>query len=304
MPTAPITDDDERLHPVEDPSPHWSDSLYFNAWDPATNAFLMSRIAVRANEPAATAGMIVWVDGVPVYGYGRDRHRGAADRLGRDGHRGPHVPDARVGAGLGAPAVGPRRRRQGAPRVARPQPRHALQRPPERPAPPPGRLGALRADLLGPGRPPRRRSADRVRRVRPARPLVGVPALGRPRPVALGHGVPRGRPRASTSSRCSSTTGPRASTASSTGPTATTTSWPRRASSTAPTTAAPSRTASCSSSPTGPPSRWPVERGGFSIPVHPAPDQPVTVHETPMRLTAADGTVGYGIYEHLVTDRG
>ena len=33
---AAITDDDERLHPVEDPSPHWSDSLYFNAWDPAT----------------------------------------------------------------------------------------------------------------------------------------------------------------------------------------------------------------------------------------------------------------------------
>ena len=58
MTTAPITDEDERLHPVEDPSPHWSDSLYFNAWDPGTDAFLMSRIAVRANEPAATAGMV------------------------------------------------------------------------------------------------------------------------------------------------------------------------------------------------------------------------------------------------------
>jgi hypothetical protein len=46
------------------------------------------------------------------------------------------------------------------------------------------------------------------------------------------------------------------------------------------------------------------ERAGLSIPVHPAPDQPVTVHETPVRLTAGDGTAGYGIYEHLVTDRG
>jgi hypothetical protein len=37
--------------------------------------------------------------------------------------------------------------------------------------------------------------------------------------------------------------------------------------------------------------------------VHPAPDQPVTVHETPMRLRA-DGVDGYGIYEHLVTEAG
>ena len=35
MRTTGITDADERLHPIEDPSPHWSDSLYFNAWDPA-----------------------------------------------------------------------------------------------------------------------------------------------------------------------------------------------------------------------------------------------------------------------------
>ena len=70
--TETITDADERLHPIEDPSPHWSDSLYFNAWDPGTDAFVMSRIAVRANEPAATGGMIVWLDGVPIYGYGRD----------------------------------------------------------------------------------------------------------------------------------------------------------------------------------------------------------------------------------------
>ena len=72
MPTGGITDEDERLHPVEDPSPHWSDSLYFNAWDPASNAFLLTRIAVRANASRVSAGMIVWVDGAPVYGYGRE----------------------------------------------------------------------------------------------------------------------------------------------------------------------------------------------------------------------------------------
>jgi hypothetical protein len=71
--TVGITDDDERLHPVEDPSEHWSDSLYFNAWDPGTSTFLLTRIAVRANAPQATAGMIVWVDGAPVYGYGREQ---------------------------------------------------------------------------------------------------------------------------------------------------------------------------------------------------------------------------------------
>jgi hypothetical protein len=72
MPTGRIGDEDERLHPVEDASPHWSDSLYFNAWDPATSTFLLTRIAVRANASRVSAGMIVWVDGTPVYGYGRD----------------------------------------------------------------------------------------------------------------------------------------------------------------------------------------------------------------------------------------
>ena len=70
--TAPITDDDERLHPVGDPSRHWSDSLYFNAWDPATTTFVMTRIAVQANAGRVTAGMLVWRDGTPVYAYGRE----------------------------------------------------------------------------------------------------------------------------------------------------------------------------------------------------------------------------------------
>jgi hypothetical protein len=49
-----------------------------------------------------------------------------------------------------------------------------------------------------------------------------------------------------------------------------------------------------------------AERAGGSIPVRPSEDQPVVVHETPVRLTAerADGSTcdGYGIYEHLVTE--
>jgi hypothetical protein len=70
--TTGITDDDECLHPVEDASPHWSDSLYFNAWDPTTGTFLITRIAVQANAGRVTAGMIVWRDGVPAYAYGHD----------------------------------------------------------------------------------------------------------------------------------------------------------------------------------------------------------------------------------------
>jgi hypothetical protein len=70
--TTGITDADERLHPVEDPSPHWSDSLYFNAWDPGTDTFLMTRIAVLANAGRATGGMIVWHDGELAYAYGRE----------------------------------------------------------------------------------------------------------------------------------------------------------------------------------------------------------------------------------------
>jgi hypothetical protein len=69
--TSGITDAHERLQPVADPSPHWSDSLYFNAWDPATDTFLI-RIAVLANTGTVTAGMLVWRAGVPAYAFGRE----------------------------------------------------------------------------------------------------------------------------------------------------------------------------------------------------------------------------------------
>ncbi len=66
-----VTDADERLHPVEDPSPHWSDSLYFNAWDPGTDTFVMTRIAVLGNRGHVTGGVIVWLEGKLTYAYGR-----------------------------------------------------------------------------------------------------------------------------------------------------------------------------------------------------------------------------------------
>ena len=72
MATTGITDADERLHPIEDPSPHWSDSLYFNAWDPGTDTFVMTRIAVLGNDGRVTGGVIVWVDGELAYAYGRE----------------------------------------------------------------------------------------------------------------------------------------------------------------------------------------------------------------------------------------
>lgn len=70
-----VTDEDERLHPVEDPSEHWSDSLYFNAWDPASDVFLLTRMAVLPTLAKSTAGVLLWRDGTPAYGYGRD-HEG------------------------------------------------------------------------------------------------------------------------------------------------------------------------------------------------------------------------------------
>jgi hypothetical protein len=70
--TVGITDADERLHPIEDPSPHWSDSLYFNAWDPASDAFVMTRIAVLGNQGRVTGGLLVWLGDSIVHGYGRE----------------------------------------------------------------------------------------------------------------------------------------------------------------------------------------------------------------------------------------
>lgn len=70
--TTGITDDDERLHPVEDPSPHWTDSLYFSAWDPGTDTLVMTRIDVQRNRDRVTAGLLVWRDGDIAYSFGHE----------------------------------------------------------------------------------------------------------------------------------------------------------------------------------------------------------------------------------------
>ncbi|MEA3077092.1 MAG: hypothetical protein QOF60_2000 [Actinomycetota bacterium] len=67
-----ITGADERIHAVEDPSEHWSDSLYFNLWDEESGLFLLTRIAVLPNRPATTAGLIAWLGGKPAYAYGHN----------------------------------------------------------------------------------------------------------------------------------------------------------------------------------------------------------------------------------------
>lgn len=67
-----VTGADERIHRVEDPSEHWSDSLYFNAWDEASGLFLLTRMAVLPNKPGATAGLIAWQHGAPFSGYGHN----------------------------------------------------------------------------------------------------------------------------------------------------------------------------------------------------------------------------------------
>ena len=67
-----VTGSDERIHPVEDPSPHWSDSLYFNLWDPDSGLFLLTRMAILPNKPGATAGVLAWINGQPFAGYGHD----------------------------------------------------------------------------------------------------------------------------------------------------------------------------------------------------------------------------------------
>ena len=176
--------------------------------------------------------MIVWVDGAPVYGYGRELTEIPPTRLGRHGHRRPHLPDARSPAGVGACScadgdakahlewhgLSPATHYGGHPHGPLPQAvawGHYEQ------------TCRVTGDLHVGGQ------HDRVRRLRPARPLVGLPPLGRARPVALGHRLPRRRPGLQPLRGPRATTARRRSTATSTGPTATSTSWRRPASWTA-----------------------------------------------------------------------
>jgi hypothetical protein len=59
----PILDEAHDLaHPVE-PDTAWSESYYFNAYDPVTDAGLFTRIGVRPNEGTMDVGLSVWLPG-------------------------------------------------------------------------------------------------------------------------------------------------------------------------------------------------------------------------------------------------
>jgi len=49
-------------HPVEGDSA-WSESYYFNAYDPSTDTGLFTRIGVRPNEGTMDVGLSVWLPG-------------------------------------------------------------------------------------------------------------------------------------------------------------------------------------------------------------------------------------------------
>ncbi|HUE29498.1 MAG TPA: hypothetical protein VMR79_01415, partial [Verrucomicrobiae bacterium] len=56
---------DERhdfAHPVE-PDTAWSESYYFNAYDPVTDTGLFTRIGIRPNEGTMDVGLSVWLPG-------------------------------------------------------------------------------------------------------------------------------------------------------------------------------------------------------------------------------------------------
>ncbi len=71
----PVTDADERRHPVEHDDAHWSDSLYFNGFDRESGDCFLTRMAVLPNQPGANALFIAWLDGEPAYGYYREVDR-------------------------------------------------------------------------------------------------------------------------------------------------------------------------------------------------------------------------------------
>src|SRR5919197_869627 len=52
----------DYAHPVED-DPAWSESYYFNAYDPGTDSGLFTRIGIRPNEGTIDAGLSIWLPG-------------------------------------------------------------------------------------------------------------------------------------------------------------------------------------------------------------------------------------------------
>src|SRR5438876_5767344 len=62
-PAMPILDArHDFAHPVE-PDTAWSESYYFNAYDPLTDAGLFTRIGIRPNEGTMDVGLSIWLPG-------------------------------------------------------------------------------------------------------------------------------------------------------------------------------------------------------------------------------------------------
>ena len=59
-------------HPVEGDAA-WSESYYFNAYDPDADVGFYSRIGIRPNEGHMDAGMSVWLPGSEIGHMGGDR---------------------------------------------------------------------------------------------------------------------------------------------------------------------------------------------------------------------------------------
>jgi hypothetical protein len=62
------------MHPVEGDSA-WSESYYFNAYDPDTDTGIYSRIGIRPNEGTIDAGMAVWLPGNEIAHLGGKREQ-------------------------------------------------------------------------------------------------------------------------------------------------------------------------------------------------------------------------------------
>jgi hypothetical protein len=298
--TVGITDDDERLHPVEDPSAHWSDSLYFNAWDPATGAFLLTRIAVRANAPQVTAGMIVWVDGSPVYGYGRELDEvppsdwdvmaveGLTYRMLQSGRAwAVQLDDGDDRAHLEWVGRSPATHYDGHP--AGPLPRAVAWGHYEQTCTVTGDLhvGGRRIRFDGIGQRDHSWGHRHWAGLEQWHWVTGFLTDGRAFNLFEVH-PPDGPP--TINGFLHGPDGDQYVVASSR-------ELDRSEDGGA------ERYRAVLQAEDGTALEVTGERAGLSIPVRPAPDQPVTVHETPMRLSA-DGVDGYGIYEHLVTEAG
>lgn len=79
----PILEEHHDLaHPVEGDGA-WSESYYFNAYDPVTDTGLFSRIGVRPNEGTIDVGMAVWLPGrdLAEYRFVREQHEMIDTRL-------------------------------------------------------------------------------------------------------------------------------------------------------------------------------------------------------------------------------